>query len=148
MNTLKKVKNGLFISLMLLAALALGFPAFAPTPSMAASPEIETMRPAVSVIPNVGNPGQKVLYVGANFEPGQKVILTILVAPGIENTLYSPKDPSSIAFTVNELGSFRVENRIPRQLKPGAYPVRVYTEDWEILASAVVVVKKPKAKKK
>jgi len=83
----------------------------------------------------------KVNYVGANFEPGEKVIITILAAPGEEYTLYRPTTPEEgLSLEVNELGSFKVNNKIPAQLTPGAYPVRVYNEEGEMLASTVLMV--------
>lgn len=146
MTKLKRLRFVLLTSTILLAGVVLVFVSCAPAavPPALPKPEPERTPSVVAVIPNVGKAGEKINYVGANFEPGEKVVVCVLCAPGIENTIYRPtvklEEELSLGIEVDELGSFGVNNKIPAQLTPGVYPVRVYNEEREMLASTVLLV--------
>jgi len=111
-------------------------PAAAPTPPAPPKPEPERMPSVVSVIPNVGPPRQKVNCVGANFEPGEEVMVASLMFPDVETNLSGGAE--GLTTTVNELGSFTIGTQLP--LYPGVYPVRVYDKDMKVIASTVMLV--------
>ncbi len=130
----KLTKFALIGILLLTGVLILASCAPAAAPPAPAPPKPERMPPSVSVIPNVAGPAAKITYAGANFEPGEKVKVAILVWPGSE---YLPSNKGELV-EINELGSFMIESKLPSA--PGVYPVRVYDEKGKMIASAAVLV--------
>jgi len=137
MTKLKRVKVTLLMSTILLAGLLLVFTSCTPTaPATAPPAEPERMPPAVAVIPNVGTPRQTVSFCGANFEPGEEIIVTVEMFPRIETNLSGGAEGRTAK--VDELGSFKINRKLPNN--PGVYPVRVYDKEGKVIASAAVMV--------
>lgn len=110
-----------------------------------APPESERMPPAVSAIPNVGAPRADINIVGANFEPGEKVTVCYLLSRGSEEAFYPAEnivDRSPGGLEVDKLGSFQLKVKLPQEL--GVWPVRVYDQKGEMIASTVVMVEEVK----
>jgi len=111
-----------------------------PTPAV----EAPRMLPVVAVIPNVNTPKAKVDIVGANFEPGEKVSVYTLIRRGdpetthIEQFMFIGGGASGL-IEVDEFGSFQITTNI--QKETGIYPVRVYDENGEMIASTLFVVR-------
>jgi len=116
-------------------------PAAAPTPP-APPAEPERMSPAVSVIPNPVEAGKEVTCCGANFKPGEKVRVAIMYFPGVETALGSKAVEPALALEVNELGSFETKGKVMATLPdlPAVYPLRVYDEKGEVIASTPVLI--------
>jgi hypothetical protein len=140
MTKLKRLRIVLLISTILFAGVILVFVSCAPAaPPVLPKPEPERMPPAVLVVPNVGKPDTSISYCGANFKPGEKVRITVLLQRGLEHI--PGKEGAGRAVEVNELGSFILKDadtKLPST--PGVYAVRVYDEKGEMLASTVVMV--------
>ncbi len=131
-----------------------------------ASPAEQTkMLPVVKVVPDTGAPRTAADYYGANFVPGQKVAVAWLVARGTGpkgtiaaesilssavseegKTLITVGKPAERGMLqVDEVGSFCIKgSELPAE--EGIWPIRVYSEDGEMLASTLVVVKNPEKK--
>lgn len=128
------------VGVLISSSCAPATPVESPTPT-----GVSRIPPAVLVIPNVieAESGVKVDIVGANFEPGEKVRIGVMFAPGCENT--PGKEGKGLALEVDELGSFYMkgEKITPVNISPGVYPVRVYDEKGEMIASTLIVVEEP-----
>lgn len=139
MTKLKRVKAILLMSIILIAGVILVFVSCAPAvpaPVTAPPTEPERMPPAVLVIPNVGTSREKVNFVGANFEPGEEVMVAVLIFPDVETSLSGGSE--GLTIKVDELGSFQIVKKLPHI--PGVYPVRVYDKAGKVIASAVAMV--------
>ena len=140
--TNSKVMKVLGIGLVILMAVLV----FASCAAPAAAPAEQEKMPVVKVTPQVAEPRGKIDYIGANFEPGQKVKVTFtaLLSPEatpIENVVAT--DANKIE--VDAVGSFLIAGA--RAPKPeGVWPIRVYNEAGEVIAATLVVVKKPAPK--
>lgn len=146
MTRLKRLRFVLLTSTILLAGVILVFVSCAPAAPVTAPPaELETalerMPPAILVIPNIGTPRQKVDYVGANFEPGEEVMVATLMFPDVETNLSGGAE--GLTTKVDDLGSFQIKGK-KLSLYPGVYPVRVYDKDGKMIASTLVVVEEKK----
>lgn len=97
--------------------------------------EIKIARAPAALLarPNVVKPAGQVEFVGANFEPGEKINVAIMAFLGVKQLLGEGK-----GLKVNELGSFQIKDNAP--FYPGVYPVRVYDESGEIIAATVLIV--------
>ncbi|MBA7502808.1 hypothetical protein ES706_01405 [subsurface metagenome] len=139
-----KVAKFVLIGVTLLAGVLI-FTSCVPTTVTEPVTEPERMPPAVLVIPNVieAEPKVKIDIVGANFEPGEEVRISIMFAPGCEST--PGAEGEGLALEVDELGSFCMKGQsiTPRNIMPGVYPVRVYDKDGKVIASTLILVEEP-----
>lgn len=140
---IKKSKMLGFILISIVALVGVLISASCAPPTAVESPvptESPRIPPVVLVIPNVVAPGGKVAIVGANFEPGEKVRIGILIEPGIE--FVPGAEGKGLTLEVNEVGSFQMsgEKMTPQNITSGVYPVRVYDEKGEMIASTLFVV--------
>jgi len=115
-----------------------------PTPTV----EAPRMLPVVAVIPNVTTPKAKVDIVGANFEPGEKVRVYTLISVGDPEKTDMQRymlggDVGSGLIEVDESGLFQMTASI--QLQTGIYPVWVYDENGEMIASTLLMVREVSA---
>ena len=135
---------------MLLAVLV-----FTSCAAPAAAPAGPKGLPVIQAIPDTGAPSAKVDYFGANFEPGQKIRVSVLrlLVPNtspIEQVFSSKNIVVGTAvekgmLQVDQVGSFHIKTiKLPKE--EGVWPVRVYNEAGEVIAATVVVVKKPAEK--
>jgi len=142
MTKLKRVKAILLMSIILIAGAILVFVSCAPAvpaPVTAPPAEPERMPAAVLAIPNVGKPGAKVDYVGANFEPGEEVMVMLLTSrdiPDVETCISGTEE--GLTIKVDELGSFSISKTLPGA--PGVYTMRVYDKEGKMIASTAMVV--------
>ena len=114
-----------------------------------AAPAEERMPAVLKVVPDVAPPLQYVVnYYGANFIPGEKVKVVILIDlnPGKTDPLENEVAVGANSIEVDAVGSFKIEKaKAPRY--EGVYPVRVYDEENTVIAAGVLQVKKPEEKK-
>ncbi len=126
-----------------------------------------TTPPSVTYVPVSGAPGALVTVVGANFIPGEVVEVRFLLQPDpkavpIWVIIGGPKcgspgaeagyacvaigEPVGTKIRVNETGSFLInESKLPPN--EGVWPVRVYDEKGEVIATSTFLSKKPPAAK-
>ena len=105
--------------------------------------------PSVLAVPNVAGPRGTVYIVGANFEPGEMVKVAVLMAPpeggsSYETVISYSKDLAAkkgqMLMATDANGSFNIKSRAPKT--EGVWPVRVYDEDENMIASSTLLVKK------
>lgn len=104
--------------------------------------EPERMPPTVMMVPNMGGARFKADCYGANFEPSETITVCIPITR-VEGTVPIETfiGPGGVGgpFEVDELGSFHF-SKVRAPQVPGVYPVRVYDEEGEMIASTVIVV--------
>lgn len=127
------------VGIIVLTGLSVGF---LNTSVAGSTSKSRTMLPCVLAIPNVGEPEMSITCYGANFKPGEKVRIVMMVFPDIENVLGGKAE--GLGLKVDKFGSFSIETVLPGS--PGIYPIRVYDEEDTMIASTLVVVKEKKKK--
>ena len=148
-KVMKVLGIGLAMLLAVLVFTSCAAPAAAPT-------EREGPPAVIKAVPDTGAPRAKTSYIGANFVPGEKVTVCVLMARGpvelAAECIVSGKNvvvgtPAEKGMVqVNEVGSFHIQKiNLPKE--EGIWPVTVYDENGNPLASTLVIVKKPEPKK-
>ena len=105
--------------------------------------------PSTLAVPNVAGPRGTVNIIGANFEPGEMVKVAVLMAPpeggsSYETVISYSKDLAAkkgqMLMATDANGSFNIKSRAPKT--EGVWPVRVYDEAGNMIASSTLWVKK------
>ncbi len=160
-----KVPKVLAIGLVIVVAL-LAFVSCQGAAPTTVEPE-RTIPPSVTYLPVSGAPGALVTVVGANFIPGEVVEVRFLMQPdpkalpvwviigGLKpgspflEAGYAAiviGEPVGTKIRVNDTGSFQInEAKLPPN--EGVWPVRVYDEKGEVIATSTFLSKKPPAAK-
>jgi hypothetical protein len=103
---------------------------------MAQKPE-----PKLLIVPNMGGGRYKAAYYGIGFEPNQTLTICMPVSREGQEPVKSCVGPGGIGapFQTDDLGTFSFTGvRGPRE--PGVYPITVYDEADNALASAIMVI--------
>ena len=140
-----KGKSKLVRCVLAFIVVLVGVLAFASCAPQAAPAAKSASMPSVLSVPNVAGPRGTVNIVGANFIPGEKVKVAVLMAPpeggsSYETVIsYSAKE-GQMLMAVDAHGSFNIKSRAPKT--EGVWPVRVYDEAGNMIASSTLLVKK------